>query len=89
MLFFGQFSNNLNKYKMSNLKTIQKMKGIVLIVMPDASQHVEVKIPNGITPAQFDAIMNRIKHDFFTAVKPQANADSLVVTTYDESEANN
>ena len=64
------------------------MKGIVLIVMPDASQHVEVKIPNGITPAQFDAIMNRIKHDFFTTVKPQADADSLVVTTYDESEAN-
>ena len=58
------------------------MKGIVLIVMPDASQHVEVKIPNGIAPAQFDAIMNRIKHDFFTTVKPQADADSLVVTTY-------
>ena len=55
------------------------MKGIVLIVMPDASQHVEVKIPNGIAPAQFDAIMNRIKHDFFTTVKPQADADSLVV----------
>ena len=52
------------------------MKGIVLTVMPDASQHVEVKIPNSITPAQFDAIMNRIKHDFFTTVKPQADADS-------------
>lgn len=64
------------------------MKGIVLIVMPEGSQHIEVKIPSGINPTQFDAIMNRIKHDFFTAVKPNVDEDSLVVTTYDESEAN-
>ena len=73
---------------MSNLKTIQKMKGIVVIVMPESSQHVEVKMPSSITPTQFDAIMNRIKHDFFTTIKPQADVDSLVITTYDENEAN-
>lgn len=69
-------------------KNNPKMKGIVVIVMPESSQHVEVKIPSGITPTQFDAIMNRIKHDFFTTIKPQADTDSLVVTTYDENEAN-
>ena len=73
---------------MSNLKTIQKMKGIVVIVMPESSQHVEVKMPSSITPTQFDAIMNRIKHDFFTTIKPQADVDSLVITTYDETEVN-
>ena len=73
---------------MSNLKTIQKMKGIVVIMMPESSQHIEVKMPSGITPTQFDAIMNRIKHDFFTTIKPQADVDSLVVTTYDETEVN-
>lgn len=64
------------------------MKGIVLIVMPDASQHVKVELPYGIAPAQFDAIMTRIKHDFFTAVKPQADVNSLAVTTYNEDETN-
>ena len=64
------------------------MKGIVVIVMPESSQHVEVKMPSSITPTQFDAIMNRIKHDFFTTIKPQADVDSLVITTYDENEAN-
>ena len=64
------------------------MKGIVLTVMPEGSQHIEVKIPSGINPTQFDASMNRSKHDFFTAVKPNVDEDSFVVTTYDESEAN-
>ena len=31
MLFFGQFSNNLNKYKMSNLKTIKVEKNNDLV----------------------------------------------------------
>jgi hypothetical protein len=69
-------------------KNNPKMKGIVVIVMPESSQHIEVKMPSGITPTQFDAIMNRIKHDFFTTIKPQADVDSLVVTTYDETEVN-
>lgn len=63
------------------------MKGIVFIVMPEASQMVEVKMPSDITSRQFDVIMNQIKHDFFTKVKPKVDSNSLVVNIYNEKEA--
>lgn len=65
------------------------MKGIVLIVMPNGAQHVEVKMPNNITPTQFDVIMNHIKRDFFKTIQPQTDSTSLSVTTYDEDEVCN
>jgi hypothetical protein len=64
------------------------MNGIIITAIPAEADFVEVKLPSNINPNQFDAIMNRIKMDYFGSIKPKLanNSADLSVSTYSKKE---
>ncbi len=66
------------------------MKGIILGIIPSSANFVEVKLPLNVEPKQFDAIMNRIKLEFYSNIQPKMkSSDSdFGIVTFNEDEAN-